>query len=871
MAEKEKVPNSYKDPYWADLATKTEQKLDLPQGLLVGILQRGERSNNDQTSSAGAKTPFQVIPETRNAVMKKYGVDAYLSPQNAAEAAGLLLQESLKRNNNDPSMAVAEYVGGVNRKNWGPVTKAYVNRVIGGGSIGAPARQQQAQQSTFQRALAERQAQVPASQSISSIYDAYKSGQMDADSRQQFEQDVQAGRMMLPRGASLEVAKPTQTGAMELPAGVIDAYARGQMTPEEKQQLEADLRSGIVTMPAGASLGQVAAISQISGQDGMPVPSQGLPASEPTIGQQITGGAEALLSAATGMTGGAVGGAYGAVKGLAQNIADGTYGTQQGVRNMEKSMQEAAGALTYAPRSEVGQERVQQLGTVAQNLMPAIPSVGVGVSPLAAARPALQAAGDAALASASRAAPVYRQAAQMATSPVRSAANAVRSAVGAESKQPSPSAQGGPAGRASIGAAGVDEAALRQAQANELPIPIELTRGQRTRGFEDQRFERETAKLGDVGEPIRERFALQNQQLARNLDAFIDATGAVGSESDFRRATGLAVNEALRSRAARDKAQIRVLYKEAEKAGEMADPVDLSPVATYLNESRAGRTSAPIMKTLADELEVQGVGYGSLADGTLQVQPMTLTQAENLRKSINRFAKADDANDLRVASELKKIIDLQTQGAGGEKYQQARKARARYAQNYENIGVIKNLLGTKRGTDDRIVALEDVLNRSVLDASASLDSVRQLRRVLQTEGDLGKQAWREIQGSTLQYIKEQALKGIAPDVSGNRVMSPAQLDRVITGLDRSGKLDFIFGKKGAEQLRTINDVAKTVLTSPAGSVNTSNTATAIAALMDVVGASMTGVPVPVAMGAQHIIRNIKDKKLRARVREHLGK
>jgi hypothetical protein len=89
------IPTSYKDPFWSDLAANTEQRLGLPSGLLVSVLTRGERSNADQVSEAGARTPFQIIPATRKAVLDKYGIDAYLSPENAAEAAGRLLKESL--------------------------------------------------------------------------------------------------------------------------------------------------------------------------------------------------------------------------------------------------------------------------------------------------------------------------------------------------------------------------------------------------------------------------------------------------------------------------------------------------------------------------------------------------------------------------------------------------------------------------------------------------------------------------------------------------------------------------------------------------------------------------------------------------------
>lgn len=587
---------------------------------------------------------------------------------------------------------------------------------------------------------------------------------------------------------------------------------------------------------------------------------------EPTVGEKIVGAGETALTLATGAAGGTVGMIGGTLKGLAEQILSGKFGTPEAAKLVEQEAMKGAQALTYAPRTEAGQEMARETGQfLAETIPPVIPVVG----PPGAVMSGIRAAQPAVATTARQATTAARQAAtpvvQAVKETAQTAASKAKQAVGLEVP---PRATPGTPG--SAGAMGVDVATQRAMKAQELPVPIKLTEGQKTRQFEDVRFERETAKLPEVGEPLRERFAQQNQQLRQNLDAFIDMTGAQAGESEFRRATGMAVNEALRSRAARDKARIRVLYKEAEKAGELASPANLSPIADYLNQNRAGRSSAPIMGTFAEELKVQGVGSGSLADGTLQIGEVSLGQAEALRKAINRFVKSNDPNDVRVASELKQLIDTQTEGLGGNLYQQARAARARYAADYENIGLVKNLLGFKRGTTDRAIALEEVLNRSIIDPGTSLDTVRQIRRLLQTEGPKGMQAWKELQGGTLQYIKEEALRNVAPDQFGNRIVSPAQLDRVITNLDKNGKLDFVFGKKGAEQLRTINDVAKDVLTVPPGTVNTSNTASVLAGLMDVAISGTSGVPAPVMTSFRLMTKGIKDAKTRARVKRALG-
>ena len=260
----QQTPTSYKDPFWSDLAAGTEQKLGLPEGLLVSVLTRGERSNADQVSEAGAKTPFQIIPATRQAVLKKYGVDAYLSPENSAEAAGLLLKESLDRNKGDIKLAAAEYHGGTNPANWGPRTRAYIDRVSQGvrslspqaATAQSPSISEGGTTSTFQRALgASSMAAVPPD-AISRVFQAYSSGQMTPEESAEFEADVRGGTLMLPRGAALRGEQPqgARPNMPELPAAVLEAYSTGRMTRDEMMELERDVSNGMAKVPTGFAI-----------------------------------------------------------------------------------------------------------------------------------------------------------------------------------------------------------------------------------------------------------------------------------------------------------------------------------------------------------------------------------------------------------------------------------------------------------------------------------------------------------------------------------------------------------------------------------------------------------------------------------------
>ena len=86
-----KFPVSYRDPLYTRLARAAEEQYGLPAGILDAIRTRGEMSNANQVSSAGAETPYQFIPPTRRGMIKKYGIDPYADAQSATNAAAQLL------------------------------------------------------------------------------------------------------------------------------------------------------------------------------------------------------------------------------------------------------------------------------------------------------------------------------------------------------------------------------------------------------------------------------------------------------------------------------------------------------------------------------------------------------------------------------------------------------------------------------------------------------------------------------------------------------------------------------------------------------------------------------------------------------------
>lgn len=860
----------FDDPTVLALASSTEQKLGLPPGLLVGVITRGERSNSDQVSSAGARGLGQIIPATRKAAINKYGIDPYLSNENSLDVAGRLLQDSLKRSGGDVSQAVAEYHGGTDPANWGPKTKAYVQRVVGAlpAPVADPAasttttlppgsdstQSTPAGQSTFDRVSAA--LGKPAESAMANVFKAYQSGQMPAADAKQFETDVRAGRVMLPRGAQLNGDAPAAGAGFTLPAAVLSAYRDGSMPDADKAQLENDVRSGLVKLPAGAELSKDGISTVIPGN----MTSAQMAASAPpaqSLGDKIVGSGEAALATATGATTGALGGIVGGANQMGQDVLNWVVGNQVSPTTVQQAAQQGAEALTYAPRTAAGQDIMQEVVAPAmQNLVPLVGLAGSFPNAAGAAAEAIKPTAQIAAATVPRVMQAVR-AADLGplTSIPRRALGALRS-----TDEAAPTA--GTLG--SAGAAGTDMAAQRVALAQSMDPPLNLTKGQASRDPAQLKFELETAKMPAEGTPLRQRVVEQNDGILRNFDNLVDQTGA---EAPTLRAVGQSVDQALVKQMKSDKTRVRAAYKDAEAAGEMEAPVNLQSVVDHLNESAPDAATAPLLD-VARRRALQ-LGLAVEDGGQLVAQPVTLKTAETFRQAIGRATDFEPTN-VRQSSIIKSLVDEATAGEGGVAYRRARAMHSRFAQTYEDRAVVAKLLNNKRGMADRQVALEDVFDHTIL--KGSLDDVRQVHKVLGSSGPEGSQAWRELRGQTLRWLRDESTKNVATDASGARVLSPAALDKSVRNLDSDGKLDHILGKQLAQRIRDINDLAQYAKTvPPETAANAANTAaTLLSAFADIGISGITGTPAPIATGVRLAMKHIKDVKLRNRISDALN-
>jgi hypothetical protein len=401
-------------------------------------------------------------------------------------------------------------------------------------------------------------------------------------------------------------------------------------------------------------------------------------------------------------------------------------------------------------------------------------------------------------------------------------------------------AAGNKAGQ-SMGAAKTAAELLRDERAQQ--VGVKLSKGAKSRDFGQIQFERETAKT-DIGAPLRENTADNNEAILRQFDRFADETGATAPDL---RTGGKIIDAALVTKVQQAKSKIRAAYKAADESGETAAPVSHGALTEYIGKQgpTVREKLAPILSAVEDQIKAND------PKGTGQ---MTIKQAEEVRKLINKNAK-EGTPDMVHGIEMKKIIDQMTDGAGGDLYKKARGLRSSYAREFEDKAAISKLLRQKPGTTDRAVALEDIHKHSILDGSA--DDVREIKRTFQTGGPEGMQAWKELQGATINHLKDIATKSVQTDSRGNRVISPAAFDKAIKSLDSDGKLDIIFGKKGAGQLRDLNQTIMDAFTSPPGSVNSSNTSSAIMNILNKVETSGVVGGIDKALGMYTGIKPLK--------------
>ena len=524
-----------------------------------------------------------------------------------------------------------------------------------------------------------------------------------------------------------------------------------------------------------------------------------------------------------------IGAAYGVYKGMTSP----QYGTQQGIQQGQQAGSELAQKLQYQPTSPVSQDVLQGIGGAMEAAKIPVTPGGIGQIPSFAqqARNVGQFAK-----------PAISEALQTAKPAVSTMAQALRKE----------------APMVGVGAAEVPEAAVRAQMAQQLRVPVELSKGQAMRDLGQQKFEIETPKnFPELGKPLVEAQAKRNDAILQNFDAFVDATG---KETYGLRETGRVVDKALVGAANKAKFEINAAYTAARDAGETQQPVGYAPLKAYIDDQTptVKRKLAPIISAVDEEIA---------KNDPKKAGQISINSLEDIYQFINKNYEPGTVGETH-AKAMKNIINQMTEGQGGELYQEARKLRTKFGREFENVGYVDKLLRQKPGTTDRSVAFEDVFDHSVL--NGSLDDVRAIGMTLKKAGPEGQQAWKELQGQTIQYIKDKVSQSVDVDSFGNPVVSPAKFKSVVTQLDQDGKLDYVFGKQGAQEIRDLLATTINVNAPLKGAANYSNSASAIITALDKINESPLGKIPVLGTASKFVAEKGKESALKKQIQESIN-
>jgi len=525
-----------------------------------------------------------------------------------------------------------------------------------------------------------------------------------------------------------------------------------------------------------------------------------LPKAAPSIMDRLGAVLEVPATMATGIVSGAAAVPYGLYKG----ITSGKMGTQEGVQIGQR---EAAGFMernTYQPRTDTAQD---VLGGMAKVLSVAPPTLGASGSALTALAPA--ATGQMRMAVAPTVAATQQRMAKLLT--------------------PQSTMMGG-------GAASTDEALLRQQRALSQGIP--LTKGQQLQDFGQQQFESDVVKQSpDLAKGLQEFKTQQKKDIQGRFEQLIDQTGVDVDVSNPRK-VGAIVDSALVKQFEAKQKLVNDAYQKARDAGETKAVVDTSKLDQWLETNAGSAISVRAIKTIQADLDA----LKKIKNGQI-----TIDDLEELYKKAGQISNPSDPSAFFM-KQVKGVINDVTEGAGGDLYRAARAERAGLGRQYEDTYRVAKLLGTKGGYADRAVALDDVFSHVVLDGD--LEQMRTVTKLLKNGGEDGQRAYAALQGQTIQYLKDQLNK----NTSGK--LSYDAFAKTLATLDKEGKLDYMFGKKGRETLTELQGTLRDALVEIPGTVNYSNTGNVVVRALD----KLASLRIPLAKTVADIAKESELKK-----------
>jgi len=515
------------------------------------------------------------------------------------------------------------------------------------------------------------------------------------------------------------------------------------------------------------------------------------------LGEKIVGAGEAGLTALSS----GIAAPVSALGGVVGTLASGKYGTQEGIQagqDMARRLQEGG---TYQPRTQQGQQYVQDLQKAfeASKLPPVGVPEAMGFAPLAS--PAMQQGRGTMQQYASEIRPTAPQQMQQqfqAKGGLQSAGAAAttdQAAVNAILAKVSPELQN------EIRATPINQlnmAALeRHAEADTLPVPVRLTRGQAT---QDINLLSDEMNMRGKNPELANRFNEQNGKLIENMNAIRDkaAPDVYGTNHIENAETVINAYKALDDTRTAD---ISAKYKALKDAAGGDFPIDGKQFATNAE------------KMLGKDLKTDFLppAIAKQLDRYKNGETMTFENFEamrtNLAAEMRKAERSGDGNAKTASSIVRTALEeLPLTGDAEALKPLANEARSAAKARFD---MLKKDPAYDAAVNDAVP--DKFINKYIIGGNK-----RDLEALTAQLGK-GSEGHQAVSAAVVNYLKDKA--GVIND-NGN--FSQAGYNKALKQLDPR-LLELVDGET-AQQLRALGNVARHTQAQPRGSyVNQSNT------------------------------------------------
>ena len=564
---------------------------------------------------------------------------------------------------------------------------------------------------------------------------------------------------------------------------------------------------------------------------GQPEIAESMEPKKASIGDKLLGAGEAGLSLLTG----GVGLAAGNVAGVVKSLTGGKFGTQEAIRQGEARAREVAESLTYQPRTEAGREALGAAsGAIeASKLVGLGPTEGMaiagtlagplrkGLKPVAGEQPI---PGGLASVGAQAASP-----AEMVKATVASASPELRTAV-------ERAAAKGPVNQRVL---------ARHVEADSLPVPVRLTKGQATG---DVGLISEEQNSRATREAARNRFNEQNKQLIENVNA-IREEAAPDVYATTKPEHGELLIDAYRAKDSALNKNITTKYEALRDANAGRLPLDseafVEAADRALHKELMFDHVPPAIRATLDRLkkggQPGGAGFGQ----------MTFENFESLRTALARIQRSPtaDGNARHAAGIIRQALEDFPMPPGAEHLKPL--ADAARAAARERFALIEKDPAYKAVVNGKASA-DKFVEKYVV--GADLAAVKTMRENL-THDQVAQQT---MAAGVMNHLKEKA--GIIGD-AGN--FSQAGYNKALEAL--RPKLGVVFESEARKHVESLGNVARWTMEQPRGSfVNVSNTFLALMAERAKSGlegaANVAAFGIPIGTWTREIARHASESR-----------